>query len=164
MLCKVQVCDISFSSFVCWWCHSILKATALVKHNLPLVKPCWLFQITSLSHMCLSNSSRASAPQSFQTQTWGSSFRESSFLHSLKMWYFPFSWQWRHHMAAMTFQRWLRAAWQPYESVNSGSWGVHLLVPWTYACLFTSGSFRLVSSFTVEVITLPQLPPRGSGI
>ncbi|KAK4827886.1 hypothetical protein QYF61_022309, partial [Mycteria americana] len=34
------------------------KATRLVRQDLPLVKPCWLSRVTSLSSMCLSRASR----------------------------------------------------------------------------------------------------------
>jgi len=52
-LAQVQVDDVSCPPFVHQHCNPIID-TKLVRHDLPLVKPCWLCQITSLLFMCLS--------------------------------------------------------------------------------------------------------------
>ena len=57
-LAEVHVDDTSCPSFFHQCCHSLQKAITLVRHNLSLVKPCWLSWITSLSPPCLNVPSR----------------------------------------------------------------------------------------------------------
>ena len=65
--------------------HSI---TRLVRQDLPLVKPCWLSQMTSLSSVCLIRASRRICSMIFpgtEVRLTGRWFLGSSFLPFLKM-------------------------------------------------------------------------------
>ena len=64
------------------------KATRLVKQDLPLIKSCWLSQITSLSRMSLNIASRRICSMIFpgtDIRLTSVQFPRSSFLSSLKM-------------------------------------------------------------------------------
>jgi len=54
-LAQVQVDDVSCLPFVHQRCKPITKLdTKLVRHDLPMLKPCWLSSVTSLLSKCLS--------------------------------------------------------------------------------------------------------------
>jgi len=64
------------------------NVTRLVRQDLPLVKPCWLLHVTSLSAVCLSIASRRICSTIFpgtEVRLTGQQFPESSFLPFLKM-------------------------------------------------------------------------------
>lgn len=64
-LAQVQIDDINCPFFVCG-CFSSQKSTRLVRHNLPLVKPCSLSQINlSSMGMCSTVSFRRICPMIF---------------------------------------------------------------------------------------------------